>query len=223
MMQVTKMSMAAAAAATVLIFASCSKSNSKSNTTTTTTTNTDTTAIISNTNPLSGNVSGVMGSGKTYTLGGDITVPKGDTLVLQSGVTIKIPGKYDIIVQGSFISEGTSSAPNWITSGTTHQDNPFSSITTALTTDPAFQGQWYGINCDTTCPLFVMKWTHLEFGGATFGQAPVAGTTAGTASWLILFQNINGAFDLEDSWIYGSTDDAVRVTYGNINVERNTF
>jgi hypothetical protein len=96
-------------------------------------------------------------------------------------------------------------------------------MTAALTSDPAYQGQWDGINCDTTCPLFIMKWTHLEFGGATFGQAPVAGTTAGTASWLILFQNINGVFDLEDSWIYGSTDDAVRVTYGNINVMRNTF
>lgn len=208
----------------LLILASCSKTGSKSTTTTTTTTtNTDTTVILSNASPLSGNVSGTMGSGKTYTLSGDITVPKGDTLIMQSGVTIKIPGKYDIIVQGSFISLGTQSAPNWITSGTTHQDNPFSSITAALTSDPAFQGQWYGINCDTSCPLFIMKWTHLEFGGATFGQAPVAGTAAGTASWLILFQNINGTFDLEDSWIYGSTDDAVRVTDGNINVMRNTF
>lgn len=223
MMQVSKMSMTMAAAA-VLVLASCSKSNNNNNNGSgTTTTTTDTVGLISNTSPLSGNVHGIMGAGRTYTLGGDITVPKGDTLTLQAGVTIKIPGKYDIIVQGSFVSEGTQAAPNWITSGTTHQDNPFTSMAAALTSDPAYQGQWDGINCDTTCPLFIMKWTHLEFGGATFGQAPVAGTTAGTASYLIMFQNINGVFDLEDSWIYGSTDDAVRVTYGNINVMRNTF
>ena len=210
------------AALGLLALASCSKSGSKGTTTTTTTTVTAG-QIISNTSPLSGNVSGTMAAGETYTLSGDITVPVGDTLLLQSGVTIKIPGKYDIIVKGSFVSLGTQSAPNWITSGTTHQDQAFSSITTALTSDPAFQGGWDGINCDTTCKLFIMKWTHLEFGGATFGQAPVAGTAAGTASWLILFQNPNGLFDLEDSWIYGSTDDAVRITYGNINVMRNTF
>jgi hypothetical protein len=129
MMQVSKMSMTMAAAA-VLVLASCSKSNNNNgSTTTTTTTNTDTVALISNTSPLSGNVHGIMGAGRTYTLGGDITVPKGDTLTLQAGVTIKIPGKYDIIVQGSFVSQGTQTAPNWITSGTTHQDNPFTSIT----------------------------------------------------------------------------------------------
>jgi hypothetical protein len=205
----------------LLALASCSKSSNNNSTPTPPPVSAGQT--IDNTNPLSGNVSGTMAAGKTYTLGGDITVPLGDTLLLQAGVTIKIPGKYDIIVKGSFISLGTSTAPNWITSGTTHQDQPFSSIASALTSDPAFQGQWDGINCDTTCKLFIMKWTHLEFGGATFGQAPVAGTTAGTASWLILFQNPNGLFDLEDSWIYGSTDDAVRITEGQINVMRNTF
>jgi hypothetical protein len=225
MSHVRKMQMALAAAG-LLTLASCSKSNNNSSTTTTTTTtttNTDTVALISNASPLSGNVSGIMGAGRTYTLGGDITVPVGDTLTLQSGVTIKVPGKYDIIVKGRFISLGTQTAPNWITPGTAHQDQPFSSITAALTSDPAFSGEWMGINCDTSCDLFIMKWTHVEFGGATFGQAPVAGTAAGTASWLILFQNGNGTFDLEDSWIYGSTDDAVRVTLGNINCMRNTF
>ena len=43
------------------------------------------------------------------------------------------------------------------------------------------------------------------------------------ASFEIFFQNPNGVFDMEDSWIYGSTDDAVRVTDGKINVMRNTF
>ena len=210
-----------AAAAGLMLLQACSKNNNGSVKTSTPPLQVG--QPVSSTSPLSGSIKGTMLSGETYTLGGDVVVNVGDTLLLQSGVTVKIPGKYDIIVRGTFISLGTQAAPNWITSGTTHQDQAFSSISSALTTDPAFAGQWYGINCDTTCPLFVMKWTHLEFGGATFGAAPVAGTTAGTASWLILFQNPNGYFDMEDDWIYGSTDDAVRVTDGKINVMRNTF
>jgi hypothetical protein len=179
---------------------------------------------VSSASPLSGSIKGTMLQGQTYTVAGDITVNAGDTLVIQPGVTVKITGKYDFIVKGTFLSLGTQAAPIWITSGTAHQDQPFSSITASLSSDPAYQGQWYGINCDTTCALFVMKWTHVEFGGATFASTPpVAGTTVGTASFLIMFQNINGIFDMEDSWIYGSTDDAVRITDGKINVMRNTF
>jgi hypothetical protein len=210
----------AAAAAGLLFLSACSKSNDSVKTSTPPF---QVGQTVSSTTPLSGAVKGTMVSGQTYTLGGDISVNAGDTLYMQSGVTLKIPGKYNIIVHGSFISAGTETAPNWITSGTPHQDQAFSSIAASLTGDPAFAGQWYGINCDTTCPLFVMKWTHIEFGGATFGAAPIAGTTSGTASYLIFFQNPKGIFDLEDSWIYGSVDDAVRVTDGQINIMRNTF
>ena len=170
-----------------------------------------------------GAVNGTMLSGKTYSITSDVIVPLGDTLLLQSGVTLKINAKVNIIVHGTFISLGTKAAPNWISTGTAKTDNPYASITSALAGDPAFQGGWYGINCDTTCPLFVMKWTHVEFAGATFVTAPVSGLTAATASYEIFFQNPNGVFDMEDSWIYGSTDDAVRITDGKINVMRNTF
>ncbi len=179
--------------------------------------------VVSPTTPLSGAIKGTMLSGQTYTIGGDVTVNAGDTLLLQSGVAIMISGKYDFIIRGTFISLGTKTNPNWITTGTTKTDNPYSSITAALAQDPAFQGQWYGLNCDTSCPLFIMKWTHLEFGGATFADAPISGVTANTASWLIFYQNPNGIFDLEDSWIYGSNDDAVHISDGKINVQRNTF
>lgn len=170
-----------------------------------------------------GAVNGTMLSGQTYTITSDVIVPVGDTLLLQPGVTIKIAAKVNIIVHGTFLSLGTQASPNWITTGTAKTDNAYTSIASALSGDPAFQGQWYGINCDTTCPLFIMKWTHVEFAGATFVTAPVSGLTAATASFEIFYQNPNGVFDMEDSWIYGSTDDAVRITDGNINVMRNTF
>jgi hypothetical protein len=178
---------------------------------------------VSNTSCLSGSIKGTMLAGQTYNICGDVTVNAGDTLLLQSGVTVKIGGKYNIIVRGTFISLGTASAPNWITTGTPKTDNPYTSLASSLAGDPAFQGQWYGINCDTTCALFILKWTHVEFAGATFVTAPVSGLTANTASYEIFFQNPNGVFDMEDSWIYGSTDDAVRITDGKISVMRNTF
>jgi hypothetical protein len=178
---------------------------------------------VSNATCLSGSIKGTMLSGKTYTICGDVTVNAGDTLLLQSGVTVIVTGKYGITVKGTFISLGTQAAPNWITTTSTKQNTPFSSIATALTNDSAFVGKWYGINCDTTCALFVMKWTHVEFAGATFVTAPVSGLTAATNSYEIFYQDIHGTFIMEDSWIYGSTDDAVRITDGKISVMRNTF
>ncbi len=179
---------------------------------------------VSSSSPLSGSIKGTMLSGQTYSVAGDITVNAGDTLVIQPGVTVKITGQYDFIVRGTFLSLGTQASPIWITTGTAHQDQPFSSITASLASDPALKGGWYGINCDTTCSLFVMKWTHVEFAGATFASTPpVSGLTANTASYEIFFQNPNGIFVMEDSWIYGSTDDAVRITDGKISVMRNTF
>ena len=174
---------------------------------------------VSNTAPLSGAIKGTMLAGETYTISGDVTVNAGDTLLLQSGVTVKLTASASITVKGSIISLGTSTAPNSITTGAAKADNPSST----LANDPAFKGQWLGINCDTTCALFVMKWTHVEFAGATFATAPVSGLTPNTASFAIFFQNPNGIFILEDSWIYGSTDDAVRVTDGKISIMRNTF
>ena len=208
------------AAIGLLLFSACKKSNDS---VTVSTPPLQIGQAVSNTSPLSGSIKGTMLAGETYTISGDVTVNAGDTLLLQSGVTVKIAGKYNIIVKGTFISLGTSSAPNYITTGTTKTDNAYSSIASSLSGDPAFQGQWYGINCDTTCALFVMKWTHVEFAGATFATAPVSGLTANTASFEIFFQNPNGVFVMEDSWIYGSTDDAVRITDGKISVMRNTF
>ena len=177
------------AAIGIMLFASCSKSNDNVQV------STPPFQIgqpVSNTGPLSGSIKGTMLSGQTYTIGGDVTVNAGDTLLLQSGVTVKIAAVANIIVKGSIISLGTSSAPNWITTGTTKQDMPSST----LASDPAFKGQWYGINCDTTCALFIMKWTHVEFAGATFATAPVSGLTPNTASSLSFFKILTGSLFL---------------------------
>lgn len=206
------------ALAGIVLFGSCSKSEK----TTLSTPPFQIGQIVSSTSPLCGSIKGTMQSGKTYTVSCDVTVNKGDTLYLQPGVKVNITGKYSVNILGTFISVGNKDSVNWITyAGLNHSDV----ATQSPATDPAFSGSWYGINCDTTCALFVMKWTHVEFAGATVsaGEPAVSGLTAGSPSYMIFFQNINGKFILEDSWIYGSVDDAVHITSGLVSIMRNTF
>ncbi|MGZ2874012.1 hypothetical protein AAEQ99_14890, partial [Pseudomonas aeruginosa] len=70
----------------------------------------------------------------------------------------------------------------------------------------------------------ILKWTHIDFAGAAYGNVagPAVGQKAST-SYCILFQNPNGNFILEDSWLYGGTDDCIRVSNGKIHIFRNTF
>ncbi|MEI8087018.1 MAG: hypothetical protein WCG93_12460, partial [Paludibacter sp.] len=72
--------------------------------------------------------------------------------------------------------------------------------------------------------LLDLKWTHVEYMGAKFGATFFpSGLAAGTGSFGIQFTNTNGDFIMEDSWIYGSIDDAVRISTGRIHLMRNTF
>src|SRR6202012_3474746 len=45
----------------------------------------------------------------------------------------------------------------------------------------------------------------------------------GDPTWTIYFGNITKNFILEDSWIFGSKDDGMRVAGGHINIMRNTY
>jgi len=176
---------------------------------------------ISDAAPLCGAIKGTMLSGKTYTIGCDVVVNMGDTLILQSGVTINVSTKSAIIIKGAFISIGTQANPNWITvSSLVKNDTP--GIDPAK--DPAFLGSWKGLYADTSCKLMVIKWTHIEFGGGALGtsSASIAGSS-NTTSFSILFQNYKGSFVMEDSWIYGGIDDPCRISSGKIAIFRNTM
>jgi hypothetical protein len=177
-------------------------------------------AIPANT-PLCGSIKGVMTTGNTYVLGCTINVPAGDTLILEPGVTIDADSNSGIIVHGSLISLGTQAQPNVFTvAGVTKNNTPGLPITE----DRAHTGLWKGIMCDTSCPMLILKWTHLDFAGAAYGNVdgPSVEQSSGT-SYNILFQNPNGIFVMEDSWVYGGTDDCMRISNGKIHVFRNTF
>ena len=143
---------------------------------------------ISDSTPLCGSVKGTMLTGKTYTLGCTINVPAGDTLILQQGVTVNANISSGIIVHGTLISLGTQTQPNYLTvPGVAKNTTP----NLPLAQDSAHVGLWKGIMCDTSCPMLVLKWTHLDFAGATYGNVdgPAVEQSAGT-SFNILFQNI---------------------------------
>lgn len=176
---------------------------------------------LSDAAPLCGAIKGTMLSGKTYTIGCDVIVNKGDTLFLQPGVHVNVAGKYAIIVKGTFISYGTQANPNWITvDGVAKTDQP--GVDPSV--DPAYAGKWKGLYADTSCYLMILKWTHLEFAGGALGSttSPLIANTSNTTAFSILFQNYNGSFVMEDSWIYGGVDDPIRISNGKIAFFRNT-
>ncbi len=174
-------------------------------------------APISDTGCLSGSVKGTMLAGKTYKVCGNLIVNRGDTLIIQEGVTINFTGNYGIGVKGSLICLGTKEHPNWFTqSGVVKTDQ----LGADPSKDPAYAGKWTGIIGDTSCYLMIIKWTHIEFaGGASNGTVASVSKNA----YPVLFQNPYGIFVLEDSWLYGSTDDPFRILGGKMAVLRNTF
>ena len=178
-------------------------------------------STVSDAAPLCGSIKGVMLSGKTYTIGCDVYINRGDTLIIQPGVTINVTNSSGIIVRGSLISLGTQAKPNVFTvPGLTKNNTPG----IPLAKDSAHTGWWKGIIGDTSCKMMILKWTHIDFAGAAYGNVagPAVNQSAST-SFDILFQNPNGYFILEDSWLYGGTDDCIRVSQGKIHVFRNTF
>jgi hypothetical protein len=193
-------------------------------------------AITSDT--LSGTIKGTLLSGKTYYIKSDITINDGDTLLLQNGVSLIALGdgvtaktSPEIFVHGTFISLGTKDKPNYITvknAADLHTQASNQNYTNV------FYGWWGGITCTPATPTptnpnpkggdAIIKWTHLEFGGAPSGDNDnTAIYPSGTARFLIYFGNSSKNLIIEDSWFFGAKDDNVQVGSGKISIMRNTF
>lgn len=190
------------------------------------------------TDTLKGAVKGTLLAGKTYYFKTDITINDGDTLQMQAGVKLFAIGdgktsetSPEIINHGTMISLGTKDAPNYITVQnyadlhTQASGGDYSNI---------FKGYWGGIVCSPSAATptnasptggdLILKWTHLEMAGGPSGSNnDPAIYAAGDPRYIIYFGNIKRNFILEDSWIFGGKDDAIRVVGGKISVMRNTF
>lgn len=187
---------------------------------------------------LSGTVKGTLLSGKTYYFSSNITVNGGDTLYMQAGSKLIALGDGntaatapEIFVHGVFISMGTQDNPNYITIANSQQ---YHTEAASQNYTNVFHGWWGGIYCTpgtatTQDPTpaggdVIIKWTHLEFAGAPAGADDDHAVYAdGDPRWTIYFANITKNFVLEDSWVFGSKDDAMRLAGGHINIERNTY
>jgi hypothetical protein len=178
---------------------------------------------VSNAAPICGSVEGTMVTGKTYTVGAgcDMVIPAGDTLLMQPGVTLNMDSLSTIIVLGVFVSNGSQAQPNYIhPPNIVKTDQPGANYAT----DPAYLGIWGGIIAGPACNLLVLRWTHVEFAGATESAttASISGSSPGN-QYTLLFANFNGSCIVEDSWFYGGVDDEVRISAGKIAFFRNTF
>ena len=175
-------------------------------------------AITSDT--LTGSVKGTLQTGRTYYFSKDITINQGDTLFMQEGSKLLAIGdgkstatSPQITCNGTFISLGTSTNHNFITV-------PDAQRTTAN----IGKGFWGGIQCGANSGDVIIKWTHMEFAGGPAGSgADPAVFAAGDPRNVLSYTNINGNFIMEDSWVYGTTDDGMRILHGKVSVMRNTF
>lgn len=200
-------------------------------------------ALVQTANPitsdtLKGTIKGTLLSGKTYYFKSDITVNDGDTLLLQNGVHLIAIGdgitaatSPEIFVHGTFISLGTQDKPNYIT--VKNADDLHTQATQQNYTN-VFFGWWGGITCTPAAATptnptpqggdVIIKWTHIEFGGAPAGDSDdQAIYKSGSARFNMYFGNKNKNLIIEDSWFFGAKDDNIQVGGGHISIMRNTF
>jgi hypothetical protein len=175
---------------------------------------------VDNKAPLTGCLKGTMKSDSTYLVGADICVAQGDTLLVQPGAKILFMGNSNFIIKGTLLSLGTQAKPIWFTFKDAVKTD---AIGADPLQDPAYKGLWGGIMAETTSPLLVMKWTHVEFGGGKAAVSPVSYVANGGTTYPVNFSNPDGIFVFEDSWIYGAVDDPIRPFGGKLHVMRNTF
>lgn len=174
--------------------ASCSKSGGNDNTKIVTPT-------VPSSNPIApgnvtGFVKGTFTTGNTYTITGDLTIKKGDTLASQQGVTVVVKNNAAINVQGVLLLVGTQAQPIFFNS------------------DSQKPGSWGGLQCDSAQAVTI-KWTHVDnTGGPDPGGDPRKTVSVVTP--------IN--VDIEDSWFSNGQDDLIGIKGGaKITILRNTI
>jgi hypothetical protein len=144
-----------------------------------------------------GNIKGTMLTDSTYTINGDVTILKGDTLTVQPGAVIKVTGDYAFYVNGIVQSLGTQAKP--IT------------FTTSLAAKP---GQWGGFQADS-CQGFTAYWTKFLWAGGPDASSPTRQTIG---------ISVPVPVDIEDCWFVGGQDNGIGVySTATVRILRNSF
>ncbi|HTE11203.1 MAG TPA: hypothetical protein VK645_09535 [Chitinophagaceae bacterium] len=177
-------------------------------------------------------IKGTLKAGGTYyfySSNGDAMVNTGDTLVIQSGVKVYFIGPAigtqghapGLVVNGNLFVLGTKNNPVIFTVQDPALRSDPAKDPQSPNQDPAFKGYWGGIQGGVNSGDIIIKWARLEYLG---GLAPATDPSRpNLARYGIYFRNPAANFVLEDSWLYGSFDDMVRVAGGKFEIMRNTF
>jgi hypothetical protein len=144
---------------------------------------------------ITGFVKGTLLTGQTYTVTGDVTIKKGDTLSAQPGAIVVVKNNAQFNVQGVLNLLGA-------------QDNPV-----FFNSDTNLPGTWGGFQADSAQAITI-KWTHID----NTGGPDASGSARRT---IIVNAPIN--VDIEDSWFSNGQDDLMGLFHAHVTVLRNTI
>ena len=174
---------------------------------------------------ISGNVSGVWKAGSTVNVSGHITVPEGESLTIEEGVTVIFSDKgvgvnhvaIEFTVDGNLYCLGTEDAPVRLT------------VAEDLRTyGNTFKGFWGGIVSVATCAEMLIDHTIIEYtGGQVIEGSPAAENgyyTAGDDAYpQITTNNVNGNYVITNSIIRNGWSDGIYMMGGNAIIAGNIF
>ncbi|NHA03503.1 hypothetical protein G7092_06850 [Mucilaginibacter sp. HC2] len=144
---------------------------------------------------ISGFVKGTLLTGQTYTVTGDVTVKKGDTLASQPGSIVIVKNNAQFTIQGVLQLLGSKDQPIFFNS------------------DLNKPGTWGGFQADTAQAITI-KWTHIDNTGGP--------DASGSARRTIIVANAIPV-DIEDSWFTNGQDDLMGLFGATVTILRNTI
>lgn len=177
------------------------------------------------TDGISGKVSGIWSAGSTVNVSGHITVPEGESLTIEEGVTVifseqgvgvnHVPIEFS--VDGNLYCLGTEEAPIRLT------------VAEELRTEAnKFSGLWGGIVAGRTCGEMLIDHTIIEYCGGQVIEGSPAAThgyyTAGDDAYpQITTNNVNGHYVITNSIIRNGWSDGIYMMGGNAIIANNIF
>ncbi len=169
---------------------------------------------------VSGEVSGTWKKDAIITVKGDVIVPAGKSLMIESGVTVIMDttAKPEFIVLGNLYSVGTKEKPV-----------KFTVPEVARTAKYNFGQLWGGILAAKTSAEVLLDNTILEYGGATTTEASTSvkqglyKAASGERVPALWFSNTAGKLVVQNSTIRHFGEDATYIEGGNVIFANNVF
>lgn len=174
---------------------------------------------------VSGNVSGTWTKNSIINVSGHITVPEGESLTIEEGVTVVFSSNgvgashtpIEFVVDGDLYCLGTEESPVTLTVAENER-----------TPENAFEGLWGGIIATDKCEEILLDHTIIEYTGGLVGQdspSAVKGiyTPGDDMGPQLTTNNINGRYVVTNSILRYGASDAIYMMGGNAIIMNNIF